>query len=104
MQTKNKRGGNVNKDSQKMDDEEDDIDWVALAGHLVPGAKLTAIRTCISAWFKHAAETKVIIFTQFLDMVRILGYMCMKEGWGFTTVRKIYSGCVNDCTLLTQCH
>jgi hypothetical protein len=98
-QTKNKRGGNVNKDHQKMDDEEeDDLDWVTFAGHLVPGAKLTAIRTCISAWFKDAAGTKVIIFTQFLDMVRILSYMCMKEGWGFTTVRKIYSRVL---TLLT---
>lgn len=68
-------------------------DWVIAAGHLMPSAKLTAVRSCVANWLNGNPDTKVTIFTQFLGMVDILSSMCLKEGWGHTTVGPI-------CTLL----
>lgn len=62
-------------------------DWIQLAGHKMHGAKLAATRDCISDWFSQSSDTKILIFTQFLDMGRILGLMCENEKWGFATVR-----------------
>ena len=101
MQTEHKKRMKSRNDNQQLDEKgEDDIDWVATAGHLVPGAKLAAIRTLINSWFQDSTETIVIMFTQFLDMVRILSYMCEKEGWGYTTVRKSYSLVLDSFILL----
>ena len=61
-------------------------DWIAAVGREMHGAKLAATRTCIREWFANSSDTKVLIFTQFLDMVRILGFMCESEQWGFKTV------------------
>jgi hypothetical protein len=62
-------------------------DWIARAGHEMHGAKLAATRSQIRGWFAESSEIKVLIFTQFLDMGRILGMMCESENWGFTAVR-----------------
>lgn len=61
--------------------------WILAAGHLMPSAKLTAIRSLVANWLNGDPDTKVTIFTQFLGMVDILSCMCLKEGWGHTTVR-----------------
>ncbi|OAX77191.1 hypothetical protein ACJ72_08513 [Emergomyces africanus] len=58
------------------------MNWVDYMGHSMPGSKLTAIRSCLEDWFKKSSKTKVVIFTQFLDMARILDSMCNTRGWG----------------------
>ncbi|KAG5304769.1 DNA repair helicase RAD5,16, SNF2 family helicase [Histoplasma capsulatum G186AR] len=58
------------------------MNWVACVGHLMPGAKLTAISSCLVNWFKNSVETKVVIFTQFLGMAHVLGSMCQENRWG----------------------
>lgn len=68
------------------DIEQKDFNWVDAAGHLMQGAKLKAIRSCVLDWFSKSCNAKVVIFTQFLDMVRVLSAMCETEGWGYTTV------------------
>ena len=68
------------------DVDEGEIDWVKSAGHLMQGSKLNTIRACVVEWFKKAPDAKIIIFTQFLDMVRILVLLCEQEGWGCVQV------------------
>lgn len=78
-----KKGGNG------MNPEDEELvtpDWIPIAGHEMHGAKLAATRSCIKDWFSRSDDTKVLIFTQFLDMGRILGLMCDSENWGFVTV------------------
>ncbi|OJD16287.1 hypothetical protein AJ78_03538 [Emergomyces pasteurianus Ep9510] len=58
------------------------MNWVEYAGHLMPGSKLTAISSHLEEWFKNCTQSKVVIFTQFLDMASILGSMCKNRGWG----------------------
>ncbi|WEW57749.1 hypothetical protein PRK78_003216 [Emydomyces testavorans] len=49
----------------------------------------SCMHSCVAAWLNNAPDTKVTIFTQFLGMVNILGSMCSKEGWGYTTTDTI---------------
>lgn len=78
------------KDSKETGDSEsgsepEDVDWIELQGAPLPSAKTSATKACILNWLKKAPETKIIIYTQFLDMIRILQKMCRIEGWGFVT-------------------
>lgn len=52
----------------------------------MPGAKLNKIREIIKDWKRTAKDTKVVIFSQFTDFIRILADMCHEERWGFRCV------------------
>ena len=65
--------------------EEEDVDWIELNGALLPSAKTTATKACILNWLREDPETKIIIYSQFLDQVRILSKICAIEDWGFVT-------------------
>ncbi|PGH05561.1 hypothetical protein GX51_02900 [Blastomyces parvus] len=80
---KGSRGKTSKKGSEGTDIKEAVMDWVDRAGHKMAGAKLTAISSCLVDWFKRSSRTKVVIFTEFLDMVSILGSMCQENGWGY---------------------
>lgn len=64
-------------------------DWIQLAGSEMHGAKLAATRDCINDWFSKSSDTKVLIFTQFIDLGRILESMCRAGKWGYATVRTV---------------
>lgn len=66
-----------------LDDEDDGElkDWIPEAAMQMPGAKILAVRNHITKWIADNPEVKVVIFTQFLDFVRIISDMCRKEGW-----------------------
>ncbi|KAK2784068.1 hypothetical protein FQN52_009338 [Onygenales sp. PD_12] len=78
------RPGGRNRRTPKAE-EENGIDWVEEAGDTMPGSKLTAITACVKNWFKKCSLTKIVIFTQFLDMVDILASMCEREGWKYVS-------------------
>ncbi|KAG5292123.1 DNA repair helicase RAD5,16, SNF2 family helicase [Histoplasma ohiense] len=72
----------------EVESSNEDMNWVACVGHLMPGAKLTAISSCLVNWFKNSVETKVVVFTQFLGMAQahVLGSMCQENRWGHLSV------------------
>jgi SNF2 family DNA or RNA helicase len=81
-------------DSHNSDDEaeeEEDIDWIELEGQVLPSAKLTATKAAILNWRETAKDEKIIIYTQFLGLSRILDKMCASEGWG----RVLFNGRVS---------
>ena len=60
-------------------------DWIDQEGqHILPSAKTVEIKAQILNWIKADPEVKVIIFTQFINMIRILEKLCQGEGWPFT--------------------
>ena len=69
----------------ESDSEPEDVDWIGFPGAPLPSAKTSATKACILNWLKQAPEAKIIIYTQFLDMIRILQKMCKIERWGFVT-------------------
>jgi len=42
--------------------------WINLGGDLLPSAKTTAIKLQVERWLKEDPTTKIIIYTQFLQM------------------------------------
>lgn len=76
---------------QLMDQDDDDlsgasIDWVAAVGGTMPSSKVLHTRDIIRKWFEDAADTKIVIFTQFRAMATIFSQMCLKEEWAYTMV------------------
>ncbi|KAF2473961.1 uncharacterized protein BDR25DRAFT_282108 [Lindgomyces ingoldianus] len=65
--------------------EREDIrdDWLSLGGKdVLPSAKTIAIKAQILNWIQENPDVKIIIYTQFLAMIRILHKVCQEEGWG----------------------
>ncbi|EXJ93368.1 hypothetical protein A1O1_01760 [Capronia coronata CBS 617.96] len=68
---------------EETDEEDKDPDWIELMGSTVlPSAKLTATKAAILNWQQTARGEKIIIYTQFLGLCRILDKVCSAEGWG----------------------
>ena len=58
-------------------------DWIAMKGEILPSAKTQAVKAQVLNWLEEDKTTKIVIYTQFLPMVRILGRICQTEGWDF---------------------
>lgn len=93
--TKKKGTGNMGRFttplSEEMDEEPDadeDTDWIEACARNMPSAKLTKIREVLTEWLAQESPGKIVIFTQFLDFVKILSTMCEAEGWPFVLVSK----------------
>ncbi|KAK6392827.1 hypothetical protein LTR65_002908 [Meristemomyces frigidus] len=76
-QAQSKSAGKSKKASDTMED------WIGLKGEVLPSAKTTAVKACVLEWLQEEPEAKIIIYSQFLPMIRILGKICATEGWGF---------------------
>ncbi|KFY99605.1 hypothetical protein V498_00610 [Pseudogymnoascus sp. VKM F-4517 (FW-2822)] len=49
---------------------------------LLPSSKTIALKAQILRWVHEAPDDKILIFTQFRMMTRIVGLLCEKERWG----------------------
>ncbi|RAK99458.1 putative SNF2 family helicase [Aspergillus ibericus CBS 121593] len=68
-------------ESDEESDVDEETDWIKACAQHMPSAKLTKIRDILATWLAEDSSSKVVIFTQFLDFVRILVTMCKTEGW-----------------------
>lgn len=58
-------------------------DWIDLYPQVLPSAKTIAVKAQIINWVQKNPDVKIIIYTQFLSMIRILAKICVTERWGF---------------------
>ncbi|KAI9852139.1 MAG: hypothetical protein M1838_001763 [Thelocarpon superellum] len=63
--------------------------WMNQSGDLLPSAKTIALKAQILDWMKDGPNDKIIIFTQWRLMTKIIERMCRDEGW---KTCKEYSG------------
>ncbi|OJJ77117.1 hypothetical protein ASPBRDRAFT_112628 [Aspergillus brasiliensis CBS 101740] len=70
-------------ESDEEPDADEDTDWIKACAQHMPSAKLTKIREILTEWLAQESPGKIVIFTQFLDFVRILATMCQAEGWPY---------------------
>lgn len=90
--TSSKRRPKSGRDKTNLEDEElATPDWIEIAGAEMHSAKLAATRLTIKGWFSKSSDCKVVIFTQFLGMVRLLEFMCEAEMWGLAMVSPLDS-------------
>lgn len=64
-------------------EDEEDVDWIELGGVTLSSAKLAATKAAILNWRDQCPSEKIIVYTQFLGMVRLLGKLCKAEGWHY---------------------
>lgn len=57
--------------------------WISMPGDIVASSKTQACKAQILNWLEEKPNEKIIIFTQFIPMVTILGRMCKSEKWPF---------------------
>ncbi|PYH77327.1 hypothetical protein BO82DRAFT_423791 [Aspergillus uvarum CBS 121591] len=67
-------------------DADEQTDWIEACASQMPSAKLTKIRDLVAKWLAESPRNKIVIFTQFLDFIRILGKMCQREKWPATSL------------------
>lgn len=75
-------------DSDDENDSDHDFvaeDWIPVIGEKTPGAKLTKVKDIVMEWMKKDNSVKIVLFTQFLDTIRLLKSMCGQQGWLYTT-------------------
>lgn len=56
-------------------------DWINMPGDILPSAKTRATKMQILLWLEEEPEAKIIIYTQFIPMIKILEKMCRTERW-----------------------
>ena len=61
----------------------DGLDWISAPGEVLPSAKTVAVKAAVMNFFAEDPKTKIIIYTQWNPMVRILAKVCECEGWEF---------------------
>jgi hypothetical protein len=82
------RSSKKNKERARTEREDLKDDWLSIGGEsMLPSAKTLAIKAQILNWITENADVKIIIYTQFLPMIRILGKVCREEHWGAEQVR-----------------
>ncbi|KAK1061371.1 hypothetical protein LTR74_011122 [Friedmanniomyces endolithicus] len=67
--------------AKKRSKDDDMEDWIGMNGEILASAKTVASKAQILEWFAEDPDCKIIIFTQFLPMTRILEKICRTEGW-----------------------
>lgn len=82
-----------NGSDMQLNGEDDEIkDLIPLAGELhlgatLLGSKVTKARDLIRSWMQEDRTNKIVVFTMFLDSLRLLEWMCHEEGLSYTKVR-----------------
>jgi SNF2 family DNA or RNA helicase len=68
--------------------------WTQMRGPILPSAKTIALKARILSWIEEDPDVKIIVFSQFLPMLRILAKVCTTEGWEYEK----YTGAVSHDT------
>ncbi|KAK0357162.1 hypothetical protein LTS02_000696 [Friedmanniomyces endolithicus] len=73
--------GKVKGKGKKKSKDDEMEDWISLKGDILPSSKTMATKAQILEWLEKDPDCKIIIFTQFLPMTRILEKICRTEDW-----------------------
>ena len=61
--------------------EEEDIDWYTIAGPMSHSAKTEAATKQIATWFDEDPTSKIIVFTQFRGIIKVMSRVCHEQHW-----------------------
>ncbi|KAK8214967.1 SNF2 family N-terminal domain-containing protein [Phyllosticta paracitricarpa] len=87
------------KAQETKSDEEVVESWINMNGSVLPSAKTIAIKAQIMNWLEADPNCKIIIYTQFITMIRILGKMCDQEGFGYVAFHGKQTLAARDATI-----
>ena len=68
---------------RRKKDHDADIKWMDVGGELLPSSKTAAVQVQLEQWLTVEPEKKIIVFSQFRMLMRIVERICEKHKWGF---------------------
>lgn len=86
------------KKNKKKKKDAGDEDWINLPSGVLPSAKSRATKAQILVWLEEDPDAKIIIYTQFIPMVKILEKVCQTERWDYNK----YTGTENPQSNVTH--
>lgn len=60
-----------------------DQKWLSIAGVEKLSSKAQAIESTVEEWIERDPNAKIVMFTLWIDMIKILGKLCARRGWGY---------------------
>ena len=81
----NKKRGRPSK--KALADDMAGTDWIGLKGEVLPSTKTIACKAQILEWIEADPTCKIIIYTQFMPVIRILAKVCNTEGWNHVSYK-----------------
>ena len=61
--------------------DEEHLDWYTLSGPMSHSAKTQAAARQIATWFDEDSTSKIIVFTQFRGIIKVMTRVCQENGW-----------------------
>lgn len=59
-----------------------DLQWIDVKGELLPSSKTAAIEAQLERWLTDEPNKKIIVFSQFHMLLKIVGKICIRHQWG----------------------
>lgn len=59
-----------------------DTKWIDVGGDLLPSSKTAAVEAQLEQWLTEEPDKKIIVFSQFLMLMKIVGRVCEQRKWG----------------------
>ena len=75
----------VRKRKKSNADDDEDADWFTVSGPILRSAKTKAAEAQIEAWLANDPYAKIIVFTQFIGMIKVMSRICSEREWGHRT-------------------
>jgi SNF2 family DNA or RNA helicase len=57
--------------------------WLTMRGDVLPSTKTIAVKSQILNWIEEDPTVKIIVYSQWIPMLHVLGRICQTEKWGF---------------------
>lgn len=57
--------------------------WINMRGDVLPSTKTIATKSQILNWIEEDPTVKIIVYSQWIPMLHVLGRICQTEGWTF---------------------
>lgn len=57
--------------------------WIQMRGPILPSAKTIALKARVLSWIGEDPDVKIIVFSQFIPMLKILVKVCQTEDWEY---------------------
>ncbi|KAM3424545.1 hypothetical protein BST61_g6541 [Cercospora zeina] len=70
----------------------DENDWIGLKGDILPSTKTIACKAQILEWLDKDPRCKIIVYTQFMPIIRIMTKVCLQEQWNHV----VYQGSMSQ--------
>ena len=74
---------NRNNRRGSSDSEKTEQNWIDAPGAPLLSSKAQAVASTIISWLEKDKETKIIVFSLFLPMIRVFQKICQRNDWGY---------------------